>query len=82
MDVQFVRTRVPGAFKFQAELVKAAPALSIQSFIDSGGGPTIPPGNFIANPGLDSPAQLETDLNKLPQVLGSLVLRYLLRIST
>ena len=74
MDVQFARTRVPGVFRFEYELVKAAPALSIQSFIDSGGRPMIPRGNFIANPALDSPAQLETDLNKLPQALGSLIL--------
>jgi transcriptional regulator with XRE-family HTH domain len=74
MDVQFARVRVPGVFRFEYELVKAAPALSIQSFIESGGRPMIPPGNFIANPALDAPAQLETDLNKLPLELGSLIL--------
>lgn len=74
IDVQFARVRVPGVFRFEYELMKAAPALSIQSFIESGGRPMIPPGNFIANPALDSPAQLETDLNKLPQELGSLIL--------
>lgn len=74
MDVQFARVRIPGVFRFEYELVKAAPALSIQSFIESGGRPMIPPGNFIANPALDSPAQLETDLNKLPQELGSLII--------
>jgi transcriptional regulator with XRE-family HTH domain len=74
MDVQFPRTRIPGVFRFEYVLVKAAPALSIQSFIESGGRSMIPPGNFIANPALDSPAQLETDLNKLPRELGSLIL--------
>jgi transcriptional regulator with XRE-family HTH domain len=74
MDVQFARARVPGVFRFEYELVKAAPALSIQSFIESGGRPMIPPGNFIANPELDSPPKLETDLNKLPEELGSLIL--------
>jgi hypothetical protein len=34
----------------------------------------IPPGNFIANPALDSSVQIETDLNKLPQELGALIL--------
>ena len=53
MDVQFARVRVSGVFRFEYELVKPAPALSIQSFIDSGGRPMIPPGNFIANPALD-----------------------------
>jgi hypothetical protein len=74
IDVQFPRARVPGTFRFEYELVKAAPALSIQSFIESGGRSMIPPGNFIANPALDSPAQLETDLNKLPKELASLIL--------
>jgi len=74
MEVQFPRARVPGTFRFEYELVKAAPALSIQSFIESGGRPMIPPSHFIANPSLDSPGQLETDLNKLPQELGSLIL--------
>jgi len=74
MDVQFPRARVPGVFRFEYELVKAAPALSIQSFIESGGRSMIPLGNFIANPALDSPAQLETDLNKLPKELASLIL--------
>jgi transcriptional regulator with XRE-family HTH domain len=74
MDVQFAHVHVPGVFRFEYELVKAAPALSIQSFIESGGRSMIPPGNFIANPALDSPTQLETDLNKLPRELGSLIL--------
>jgi transcriptional regulator with XRE-family HTH domain len=74
MDVRFARVRVPGVFRFEYELVKAAPALSLQSFIEAGGRSMIPPGNFIASPALDSPAQLETDLNKLPQELGSLIL--------
>jgi transcriptional regulator with XRE-family HTH domain len=74
MDVQFARVRVPGVFRFEYELVKAAPALTIQSFIECGGRPMIPPGHFIPNPTLDSPVQLETDLNKLPQELGSLIL--------
>jgi transcriptional regulator with XRE-family HTH domain len=74
MDVQFPRARVPGVFRFEYELVKAAPALSIQSFVESGGRSMIPPGNFIASPTLDSPAQIETDLKKLPQALGSLIL--------
>jgi hypothetical protein len=74
MEVQFPRAHVPGTFRFEYELVKAAPALSIQNFIESGGRPMIPPSHFIANPSLDSPAQLETDLDKLPQELGSLIL--------
>lgn len=74
MDVQFPRSRVPGTFRFEYELVKAAPALSIQSFIENGGRPMIPPAHFIANPALDLVVQLETDLNKLPQELGSLIL--------
>ena len=74
MDVQFARVRVPGVFRFEYELVKAAPALSIQSFIESGGRPMIPPGNFIANPAQNSPAILETDLSMLPHDLGSLIL--------
>jgi transcriptional regulator with XRE-family HTH domain len=74
MDVQFLRAHVPGVFRFEYELVKAAPALSIQSFIESGGRPMMPPAHFIANPALDSPANLETDLKKLPQELGSLIL--------
>jgi transcriptional regulator with XRE-family HTH domain len=74
MDVQFARVRVPGVFRFEYELVKAAPALSVQSFIDGLGRPMIPTGHFIANPALDSPARLESDLNKLPQELGSLIL--------
>jgi transcriptional regulator with XRE-family HTH domain len=74
MDVRFARVQVPGVFRFEYELVKAAPALSVQSFIDGGGRPMIPPGHFIANPALDAPVQLESDLNKLPQELGSLIL--------
>jgi hypothetical protein len=74
MDVQFPRVRVPGVFRFEYELVKAAPALSIQSFIESGGRSMIPPSHFIANPLLDSALQLEADLNKLPRELGSLIL--------
>jgi transcriptional regulator with XRE-family HTH domain len=74
MDVQFPRARVPGVFRFEYELVKAAPALSIQSFLESGGRAMIPPSHFIANPLLDSAVQLETDLNKLPRELGSLIL--------
>jgi transcriptional regulator with XRE-family HTH domain len=74
MDVQFARARVPGVFRFEYELVKAAPALTIQSFVESGGRPMIPPGRFIANPAQDSSAELESDLDKLPQELGSLIL--------
>ncbi|WP_315832942.1 helix-turn-helix transcriptional regulator [Bradyrhizobium prioriisuperbiae] len=74
MSVQFARVLVPGVFRFEYELVKAAPAFSIQSFIESGGRPMIPPGNFIANPVQDLPAQLETDLNRLPRELGALIL--------
>jgi transcriptional regulator with XRE-family HTH domain len=74
MDVRFGQVRIPGVFRFEYELVKAAPALSLQSFIENGGRPMIPLGHFIAEPALDSPAQLETDLNKLPKELGSLIL--------
>ncbi|MFZ0607655.1 MAG: helix-turn-helix transcriptional regulator [Xanthobacteraceae bacterium] len=74
MDVQFARVRVPGVFRFEYELVKPAPALSIQDFVKSGGRSMIPPGHFITNPALDSTVQLESDLNKLPQELGSLIL--------
>lgn len=74
MDVQFAHARVPGVFRFEYELVKPAPALSIQSFIENGGRAMIPPRNFIAHPALDAPSQLETDLNKLPKELGALVL--------
>jgi transcriptional regulator with XRE-family HTH domain len=74
MDVQFARVRVPGVFRFEYALVKAAPALSIQSFIEHGGRSMIPQGHFIGNPAQDSPAQLETDLSKLPQELGSIIL--------
>ena len=56
VDVQFARVRVPGVFRFEYELVEAAPAMCIQSFIESGARPMILPGNFIANPVLDSPA--------------------------
>jgi hypothetical protein len=54
--------------------VKAAPALSLKDFIESGGRPMIPPSSFIPNPALDSPAQIETDLEKLPKELGSLII--------
>jgi transcriptional regulator with XRE-family HTH domain len=74
MDVQFPRKLVPGVFRFEYELVKAVPALSIQSFLEGGGRPMIPPGHFIANPAQESPAQLEMDMSKLPQELGSLIL--------
>jgi transcriptional regulator with XRE-family HTH domain len=74
MDVQFARVRVPGVFRFEYELVRAAAALSIRSFIENGGRHMIPQGNFIASPALDLPAQLETDLSKLPQELGSFIL--------
>ena len=74
MDVQFPRALVPGTFRFEYELVKAAPALSIQSFLEGGGPSMIPSSHFIANPRMDSAAQLETDLDKLPQELGSLIL--------
>jgi transcriptional regulator with XRE-family HTH domain len=74
IDVQFPRARVPGTFRFEYELVKAAPALSIKDFVESGGRVMIPQSHFIANPALDSTVQLETDLNKLPQELGSLIL--------
>lgn len=74
MDVQFARVQVLGVFRFEYELVKAAPALTIQSFIEAGGRPMIPPGNFIANPALDVQAQIDTDLSRLPQELGSLIL--------
>jgi len=74
MDVQFSRARVPGVFRFEYELVRAAPALTIQSFIENGGRPMIPPSHFISNPALDLAEQLETDLNRLPRELGSLIL--------
>jgi hypothetical protein len=74
MDVRFARALVPGVFRFEYELVKAAPALTIQSFIESGGRPMIPPGHFLPNPTQDSSAQLETDPSRLPQELGSLIL--------
>jgi len=74
IDVRFSRALVPGAFRFEYELVKAAPALSLKEFIESGGRPMIPLANFIANPALDAPAQLETDLEKLPKDLGSLIM--------
>jgi transcriptional regulator with XRE-family HTH domain len=74
MDVQFARARVPGVFRFEYELVKAVPALTIKSFIESGGRQMIPPGHFLPNPAQDSPAQIETDPRKLPQELGSIIL--------
>jgi len=74
MDVQFSRVHIPGVFRFEYELVKAAPALSLKDFIESGGRPMIPPSSFIPNPALDSPAQIETDLEKLPKELGSLII--------
>jgi len=74
IDVQFPRARVPGVFRFEYELVRAAPALTIRDFIESGGRPMIPNSHFGPNPALDSDLRLETDLNKLPQELGSLIL--------
>ena len=50
MDVRFARVRVPGVFRFEYKLVKPAPALSVASFLESGGRPMIPQGHFIANP--------------------------------
>src|SRR5882672_10232136 len=73
MGVQFPRARVPGVFRFEYELVKAAPALSIQSFVENGGRSMIPLGNFIPNPALDSVAQLEIHLRKLPLDLGAVI---------
>jgi transcriptional regulator with XRE-family HTH domain len=74
MDVQFPRARIPGVFRFEYELLEPAPALSIKDFVENGGRPMIPLAHFIANPALDSPATPETDLNKLPTKLGSLIL--------
>lgn len=36
MDVRFPRALVPGVFRFEYELVKAAPALSLREFIENG----------------------------------------------
>jgi transcriptional regulator with XRE-family HTH domain len=74
MDVQFARARVPGVFRFEYELVKAAPALSLKDFTDCGGPPMIPKGHFVVSPELDTKTNLETDLRKLPQELGSLII--------
>jgi transcriptional regulator with XRE-family HTH domain len=74
VDVRFSRALVPGVFRFEYELVKAAPALSLKDFIDNGGRAMIPHTTFVPNPELDSPVQLETDLSKLPRELGSLII--------
>jgi transcriptional regulator with XRE-family HTH domain len=74
MDVQFPRARVPGVFSFEYELMKAAPALTLKDFVESGGPSMIPLSNFIVNPALDSNVQIETDLEKLPKELGSTII--------
>lgn len=74
IDVQFSRSRVPGAFRFEYELVKAAPALSLKEFVENGGRSMIPHTSFVPNPGLDTKITLETDLNKLPKELGSVII--------
>jgi transcriptional regulator with XRE-family HTH domain len=73
MSVRFSRAHVPGAFRFEYELVKAAPALSLKDFVENGGPSMIPLARFVANPALDAPQRLEADLNKLPKDLGSLI---------
>jgi transcriptional regulator with XRE-family HTH domain len=74
ISVQFSRAHVPGVFRFEYELVKAAPTLSLKDFVDNGGPPMIPPARFVANPALDVPLELEADLNRLPKDLGSLII--------
>jgi transcriptional regulator with XRE-family HTH domain len=74
ISVQFLRALVPGVFRFEYELVKAAPALSLKDFVDNGGPPMIPPARFVANPALDVPVELEADLSRLPKDLGSLII--------
>ncbi len=74
INVQFMRALVPGALRSEYELVKAATALSLKDFLASGGRSIIPLRNFIANPVLDLPAQLETDLDRLPKELGALII--------
>jgi transcriptional regulator with XRE-family HTH domain len=74
IDVRFSRALVPGAFRFEYELVKAAPALSLKDFLENGGRPMIPHECFVANPKLDTTVEPETDLEKLPKELGSLII--------
>jgi transcriptional regulator with XRE-family HTH domain len=74
MDIQFPRARVAGVFRFEYELMRAAPALSLEEFVKCGGPPMIPNGHFIANPQLDVKTEIETDLSKLPKELGSLII--------
>ena len=74
ISVRFPRALVPGVFRFEYELVKAAPALSLKDFVDNGGPPMIPPARFVANPALEVPVQLEADLSRLPKDLGSLII--------
>jgi transcriptional regulator with XRE-family HTH domain len=74
MSVQFPRALVPGVFRFEYELVRAAPALTLKEFTEAGGPPMIPNGHFIANPQLDVKTEIETDLSKLPKELGSLII--------
>jgi transcriptional regulator with XRE-family HTH domain len=73
MSVRFSRAQVPGAFRFEYELVKAAPALSLKDFVENGGPSLIPLARFVANPALDAPVRIEADLSKLPKDLGSLI---------
>lgn len=65
---------MPEVFRFEYELVKAAPALSLREFIENGGRPMFPLSSFVSNPILDSAAPVKTDLENLPNELGSVII--------
>lgn len=74
MQVQFERALVPFVFRFEYELVEAAPAPFLESFAESSGLTMIPLSHFVPNPSLHSEPKLETDLSKLPQELRSQII--------
>jgi hypothetical protein len=51
-----------------------AAAFSLATFLERGGRSMLPPSHFAPNPRLDSELNIETDLEKLPQELGSLII--------
>lgn len=74
MSVRFGDVTVPGAFRFEYELVQASESLFLPAFIERTGCSMLPSSHFVANPELDGAPQITDDLAALPQAIGSLVI--------
>lgn len=72
--VKFADVLVPGVFRFEYELVRASDTLFLRDYAERSGRAMLPKSCFVVHPELDGPPQIETDLAKLPQALGSQII--------